>query len=58
MKISDSAVKLLKQYATRPRYGLGVDPSPTVVYYNGVQDGVSILAEQLLEQIKHEDTNV
>lgn len=55
MKISDGAVKLLKEYAARPNNGLGVDPSPTAVYSNGVTDGMTILAEQILEQIKDEE---
>lgn len=55
MNISDGAVKLLKQYATRPRYGYGEDPSPAVVYHKGVEDGITILAEQLLEYIKESE---
>jgi hypothetical protein len=55
MKISEAAVKLMKQYAARPAYGYGLDPSPAVVYHNGVEDGVTILAEQILEQIKDEE---
>lgn len=56
MKISDAAMKLLKEYASRPIFGLGVDPAPSVVYGSGVQDGITILAEQILEQIKEEES--
>jgi len=55
MKISESAVKLLREYAVRPNNGLGTDPSPTAVYSNGVKDGMTILAEQILEQIKESE---
>lgn len=55
--ISDGAVKLLKEYAARSQYGIGTDPLLTSVYSNGVEDGVTILAEQILEQIKDEETN-
>ena len=55
MKISDGAVKLLKEYAARPRKGLGVDPLPSTIYSNGVNDGLSILAEQLLEYVKESE---
>lgn len=55
--ISDAAVKLLKELAVRPKHGIGVDPLLTSVYSNGVEDGVTILAEQILEQIKDEEGN-
>ncbi len=54
--ISAGAVKLLKEYAARTQFGIGVDPSPTVVYYSGVEDGITILAGQILEQIKDEES--
>lgn len=56
MKISDAAIKLLKEYAHRPMNGLGVDPFPTTIYHRGVEDGFTILAEQILEQIKDEES--
>ena len=55
MKISEGAAKLLKEYATRPRIGLGEDPLPSTIYSNGVNDGLSILAEQLLEYVKESE---
>lgn len=57
MKISDGAVKLLKEYAIRPMYGIGTDPLYSAVYDRGIQDGITVLAEQLLDQIKDEETN-
>ena len=56
MKISDGAVKLLKEYAARPRIGLGEDPLPSTIYSNGVNDGLSILAEQLLEYVLEKES--
>lgn len=56
MKISDGAIKLLKEYAARPMYGIGTDLLSSAVYDRGIQDGITVLAEQLLEQIKDEET--
>jgi hypothetical protein len=53
--ISDGAVKLLKEYAARPQKGLGEDPLPTTIYSRGVDDGVSLLAEQLLDYVKESE---
>ena len=55
MKISDGAVKLLREYAARPKKGLGADPLASTIYSNGVNDGLSILAEQLLEYVKESE---
>lgn len=55
MKISEGAVKLLKEYAARPRKGLGEDPTSSAIYSNGVNDGLSILAEQILEYVKESE---
>lgn len=53
--ISDGAVKLLQEYAARGLKGIGTDPLLTAVYSNGVEDGVTILAEQILEQIEESE---
>ena len=50
MKISDGAVKFLKEKAARTQTGVN-SPLPAEAYGNGVEDGITILAQQILEYI-------
>lgn len=55
MKISDGAVKLLKEYADREKKSLGISLTPSEAYGYGVQDGITILSQQVLGCIKEDE---
>ena len=51
MKLSDAAVKLLKEYAARP-LARNIHPEDLNVYNQGLVDGTAILAKEILDQLK------
>jgi hypothetical protein len=54
MKISDAFVTLLREYSSRPlAQGLHREDAP--IYSLGLKDGVTLLAQELLEQLKPEE---
>ena len=54
MKLSDAAVKLLKEYADKP-LARNIHPEDINVYNQGLGDGTAILAKEILDQLKPDD---
>ena len=50
MKISDAVVSLLSGYAARP-LARTIAPDDGWIYAKGVEDGATILAQQILETL-------
>ena len=53
MKISDAFVSLLKEYSIRP-VTKGLHREDQTVYSQGLADGVTLLSQELLVQLKPE----
>lgn len=51
MRLSDAAVKLLKEYAARP-LARNIHPEDQTVYSLGLTDGTTITAQEILDQLK------
>ena len=51
MKLSDAAVKLLKEYSAKP-LARNIHPEDLNVYNQGLVDGTAILAKEILDQLK------
>ena len=51
MKLSDAFVTLLKEYSIRP-VTRGLHREDQTVYSYGLADGVTLLAQEILEQLK------
>ena len=54
MKISDAIVKLLNEYSVRP-VSRNVHPEDLTIYNNGLTDGVTILSQEILAQLKPDE---
>ena len=54
MKLSDAAVKLLKEYAAKP-LARNIHPEDLNVYNQGLVDGTAILAKEILDQLKPDE---
>jgi len=54
MKISDGAVKFLKEKAAREKIGVS-SLLPAEAYGSGIEDGITVLAQQILEYIKESE---
>ena len=56
MKISDAFHDLLKEYSIRP-VARKIHPEDEYIYTSGLQDGVTLLAREILGQLQEEVTD-
>jgi len=54
MKLSDAAIKLLKEYSAKP-LARNIHPEDLNVYNQGLGDGTAILAKEILDQLKPDE---
>ncbi len=54
MTISDGVITLLKEYAARPR-SPRIPLDAVEAYASGMQDGITVLSAEILEQLKESE---
>lgn len=57
MKLSGGSISVLREYAARP-FVRNVHPEDRLVYEQGLQDGITLISQQILEKLLPEEVQI